>query len=321
MTNPLEMPRPGWLPPIKYVQVQTHTRCSANCVFCPFVESDFAQTNSRMTDETWNRILEQLATFDDGINGGKFCPYLMQEPLIDKTIFDKIKDVYRAFPGTCVEVSTNGTALTDKVVDKLFAAFDDRRHDLWVSHHGIDEATYKHIMDLDYSKGLANLINLLKQSDGRITIKIRGAGESRDGKHVFFRRQQYLDYWANLFAEHNINTRNVSVDAFTFHDRAGTLWRTERDANTLNMGKIREIGPDRPFHCPRIDEWLHFMWDGSIRICCMDYHGEVKLSNVNEVSLVDYFRGVSYYQLVGHVSGRIKPEENFICNRCVSPGG
>lgn len=317
----LQLPRMGWLPPIKFVQIQTHSRCNADCLFCPYIESEHAANHGAMSDETWRLILSNLVPFAGGINKGKVCPYLMQEPLIDKTIFTKIADLYRAFPHTCVEISTNGAALTSKCVDQLFALFNGRRHDLWISHHGIDKSTFEHIMKIDYDKATANLLDLLRKSNGTFTIKIRGAGESRDGKHVYFTREQYLDYWKDQFALHGINGHNVSIDAFTFHDRAGTLHRADRGACSLNVGKVRDIGPGKPFHCSRLDEWVHIMYDGTIRLCCMDYHGEVKLPNLHHMTLLDYYHSDEYIDLVEKVSGRKTPPENFICTRCISPGG
>jgi hypothetical protein len=316
----LELPRRRWLPNIKYVQVATHSRCNANCVFCPYIESAHAANHGMMSDETWNLILMNLVPWKSSLE--KFCPYLMQEPLIDKTIFTKIEDVYRYFPDTCVEISTNGAALTDSTVDKLFSLFDGRKHDLWVSHHGIDSETLRHIMQIDYDKASANLINLLKKSDGRFNIKIRGAGESKAVDKVYFTQQQYTEYWNDNFRKHGINTNNVSVDSFQFHDRAGTLFREERGACNLNKGKVRDIGPGhKPFACNRVSEWLHFMNNGDIRLCCMDYHHEVKLPNINQMSLLDYFHGPEYLDIVMKVSGRAVSDDDFICKRCTSPGG
>jgi len=308
------------LPNIRYVQVATHSRCNADCVFCPLSESAHAANPGVMSEGVWHLILANLRPWTSTLD--KFCPYLMQEPLLDKTIFSKIADIYRCFPRIKVEISTNGAALTDNVIEKLFEQFTGRRHEIWVSHHGIDAESLRFIMDIDYEKASANLINLLKKSDGRFNIKIRGAGESKAVDRVYFTRHQYLDYWRENFAKHGINTRNVSVDSFQFHDRAGTLHRTDRGACELNKGKIRDIGPGHaPFYCPRVDEWLHIMHDGSIRLCCMDYHHEVKLPNIQEMSLLDYFHSDEYLDLVMKVSGRKGSDENFICKRCTSPGG
>lgn len=318
-TSLMEMPRNAWLPDIEYVQVATHSRCNANCVFCPYSESEHYKNKGVMTDETWNRILLNLVPWRDTLK--KFCPYLMQEPLIDRTIFDKIEQIYHYFPKVKVEISTNGAALTDTAVDNILRVFANRNHDVWVSHHGTTKETLEYIMQIKYENTHANLLNLLTKANGRLNIKIRGAGQSKAVDKVYFTREEYITYWKDLLSKHNINTTRVSVDAFEFHDRAGTLHRTERDANLLNKGIVREIGPKKPFSCSRIDKWLHFMHDGSIRICCMDYHHEIKLPNINEMSLLDYFHSEAYEDLVRKVSGKSVSDANFICKRCTSPGG
>lgn len=315
----MEVPKNGWLPKIEYVQVATHSRCNANCVFCPYTESVHHANKGVMTDETWNNILLNLVPWRSTLR--KFCPYLMQEPLIDKSIFNKIEDIYKFFPEVRVEISTNGAALTDNAVDNILRVFEGKKHEIWVSHHGINAETLEHIMDIKYDITHNNLLNLLRRSNGRLHIKIRGAGESKAVDKVYFTRDQYISYWNDLFKVHNINTRNIEVDAFQFHDRAGSLHRTERGANLLNKGIVRKIDRAHPFSCTRIDKWLHFMHDGSLRICCMDYHHEVKLPNINEMSLLDYFHSDHYLDLVRKVSGKVRSEDNFICKRCTSPGG
>lgn len=317
----LRLPQYGRLPRIKYVQVMTQSHCSCDCLFCPWSESEHVKRPGKMTDDTWRLILDNLAPFADGINEGKFCPYLMNEPLLDKSIFAKIDDIYEYFPRTCVEVSTNGAALTEKNIDQLLERFAGKRHEIWVSHHGIDAETFRHIMAQDYERATANLVLLLKKSDGRFNIKIRGAGESRDGKHRFFSRAQYQGYMDSLLAQHGVNRTNVSVDAFRFHDRAGTLHRPDRGASELKSGFRRPINPDHPFHCWRLDEWVHFRWDGTLALCCMDYHHEVKLPNIHKLSLLEYFHGPEYYELINNISGRIGCADGFICTRCESVGG
>lgn len=314
-------PVPGWLPDIRNVQVQTHSRCNADCLFCPYVESTHAAAPGKMRDETWKLIIDNLRPFAEGINQGKFCPYLMQEPLIDLSVYNKIEDVYQAFPKTCVEVSTNGAALTDANIASLLRAMKSRRHEIWVSHHGIDRESLKHIMRIDYCRAVENLLTLIRTSDGEYNIRIRGAGESSTTNRVYFTREQYREYWTQLAYEYNLNMTNVEVDAFQFHDRAGTLHRNDRNQDELNKGIVREIDPHHPFHCSRISEWLHFMWDGSIRLCCMDYHGEITLPNIHDMSLLEYFHSDIYQNLCDEISGRVGCKPGHICTRCTSPGG
>ena len=69
---------------------------------------------------------------------------------------------------------------------------------------------------------------------------------------------------------------------------------------------------------PFIFQWIHIMYDGTIRICCMDYRGEVKLPNLNDISLIDYFRSHDYKHLVDMVTGNINLPDDFICKRCIN---
>ena len=68
MARMLELPKAGWLPPIKYVQIQTHSRCNADCLFCPYIESEHAANHGSMDDALWHHILANLRPFAAGIN-------------------------------------------------------------------------------------------------------------------------------------------------------------------------------------------------------------------------------------------------------------
>ena len=309
------------LPLIKKVQIQTHSRCNADCLFCPYSESWHAKNHGRMSDELFERVLNELLPFSFGINRGNVCPYLMQEPLVDLKIFNQIEKIYDYFPNTLVEISTNGLALRDKVVTKLLEILTKRRHEIWISHHGIDKETMEHIMKIDYDIATRNLINLLKRADGRLRIKLRGAGTSRSGQIRYFDSEQYIKHWNAVFEREGINRKNIIIMPFTFHDRAGTIHRSDRNANINKVGIVRQIDAQHPFYCNRIDEWIHIMYDGTIRICCMDYHGEVELPNLSDMGLVEYIRSPAYKNLVDMVTGKVESPDDFICKRCISPGG
>ena len=309
------------LPDIRFVQVQTHSRCNADCLYCPYTESWHAANPGTMSDELWGKVLRDLAPLA-GINRGKFLPYLMQEPLLDPTIFDKIEQVYAAFPGTRVEISTNGAALSERNVQRLIRTLAGKKHTIWVSHHGVDKGTFERIMALDHEKSLDRLIRFLKTARGKLRVVIRGAGESRDGRTRFFSLDDYREFWQRTLDEHRIDAQHISIDAFRFHDRAGALQRSNRGASRLKVGKVRDLGPDRPpFRCQRTDRWLHIMYDGRIRLCCMDYHGVVELPSVADVTIVEYLRSDAYRDLVDTVEGRRESPEDFICKRCIAPGG
>ena len=53
----------------------------------------------------------------------------------------------------------------------------------------------------------------------------------------------------------------------------------------------------------------------------MDYHGEVRLPSLADMTLVEYFESDAYRRLVDQVTGAVETPESFLCKRCISPGG
>jgi len=304
------------LPKISYVQIQTQSRCNADCIFCPYIESSHAKNPGVMSERLWFRILDELLIFKENLNKPEalFCPYLMQEPLMDKSIYSKIEDIYEFFPNTCVEIATNGYLLNEKNRKKLISSVKGKNHRVYISHHGIDKKSLEKIMKMDFNKTEENLLKFIEEASEDISIRIRGAGSSEDGKHVYFTEKEYMDYWNSKI---NGFSNDIEIEYFKFTDRAGTIHRSDRGARSLNTGRIRNLGPGHPvLNCTRPTQWIHIMWNGDIRLCCQDYHGEVKLPNLNDMSLMEYFNSKEYHNIAQKVRGTIESEDNFICKRC-----
>jgi len=71
--------------------IQLHTYCNSECINCPFEFTyNSVHQNGRMSKSTWNKILTDLIEMD---YSGQVGFYLHHEPLIDKTLFNKIKDI------------------------------------------------------------------------------------------------------------------------------------------------------------------------------------------------------------------------------------
>ena len=70
------------------MQIQTVSACNANCYFCPYVGSWHKQNPGKMEDDVFVKIVDQLAKYQIK----KFCPYLENEPFLDKKLFDRGRD-------------------------------------------------------------------------------------------------------------------------------------------------------------------------------------------------------------------------------------
>ena len=305
---------PGFATGSLNVQIQTTSVCTGKCIICPYLESWHKHNPGVMSDNIFHSILEQLSSFPVR----KICPYLENEPLADPQIFQRIAKIRAAFPSALIEVSTNALALTRENVDKLIAALAGGPHEIWISFHGVDERSFEGIMGIPFSVCLNNIIHLLKVAQSvPLSIKIRGAGLGRVAalKHDFsFSEHTYLTFWEKVFADNGITNR-PQVQFFTYHDRAGTISR-----NAIRLEK--PVRPDLTgFTCTRLTDWLHFLYTGELILCCMDYHRETVFGDLRTQSLGEILQGSTASTLAQKICGRLESSPNFICKRCLSPGG
>ena len=69
------------------IQIQTFTGCNADCIFCPYGETYTTQPKGKMPIELFRRIVDEAA--EHGVR--RISPYLMNEPLMDRDLFDKVR--------------------------------------------------------------------------------------------------------------------------------------------------------------------------------------------------------------------------------------
>lgn len=296
------------------VQIQTTSICNGKCVMCPYLDSWHKENPGRMSDAVFERVLSQLA----GKKLKKVCVYLENEPLVDPKIFDRIAAIKKRLDFTSLEVSTNASGLDAAAVSRLAELMSDVEHEIWISFHGMDKRTHEGIMGLDFERCLGNVMALLRMAEeSPLKVLIRGAGQgvTRELRHDFeFTREQYLAFWEGQFEKHGLR-RKPDVTWFRYHDRAGTI---RRNAIRLKRPVRSELrGPA----CPRVDQWLHFLYTGEMILCCMDYHKETVFGNIMDEDLNAILSGPRWKAMRKMALGQSPSPEDFICKRCISPGG
>lgn len=296
------------------VQVQTISTCNATCVFCPYPESWHEANPGKMSEELYRSIIDQLSRYKIG----KFCPYLENEPLLDPKLFERVEYAASKLDFEVVEVSTNASVLNAKMLDNVVRVFPRLRNEIRVSFHGIDAGTFRAVMGLDFQRCLDNTLALIeKAQDHDLDIMIRGAGVARiesDRKPSWFTREEYFRFWREEFRKRGFK-RLPKLQFFSYHDRAGEI-----DRNEINFQKV--IRPDlRGFYCTRFDQWAHFLYTGEMILCCMDYHRKTVLGSMASQSLDEILASDKFRDFARQYLGLTPSPGNFICKRCVSPGG
>jgi len=110
------------------IQVQTIEFCNLKCDFCPnhYIIYDRIDDKkngipyNKMSIYDYTRIVKNLAQLN---YNGRFSPYLMNEPLIDKKrIVELISIARQHLPNSFIQIDSNGTGMTEKLLGEMIEA-------------------------------------------------------------------------------------------------------------------------------------------------------------------------------------------------------
>ncbi|RLC73787.1 MAG: hypothetical protein DRI26_00070 [Chloroflexi bacterium] len=135
---------------------------------------------------------------------------------------------------------------------------------------------------------------------------------------MFFYSQSAWKHFLNsIFQTYNLPLENVHLRYYTFHNRAGNV----RLCNWDGTEYYREIGPEYPFDCWRFRSGIHILYNLDVIACCMDWNRETVFGNLKTQTLKEIWEGEKRRTFVDMASGRKPSPKDFICKRCMSPGG
>jgi len=269
-----------------------------------------------MDDQTFNTIIDQVKD----IHTDKMCPYLENEPLMDPKFSPRLQVIRDRCSYGLIEVSTNALLLDEEHGEQLIDILSGVSHEIWISFHGADKKSYETIMRLPFERTFGNVVSFLKLCDKRnpeMRVVLRGAGLPklrRWGIKKFFRENDYRKFWEDTFKKHNIGLR-PRIDFFNYHDRASNVKDPKLNLRQRPRRDLASI------NCPRVHGWLHFLYNGDLILCCMDYHRETVFGNIQKQSLDQILSGSKFVDLSAQAEGKVTSPDDFICRRCYSPGG
>jgi len=296
------------------VQIQTTSACNGKCAFCPYVGSWHHKNPGQMSDETFKKIVQGLKKYKIL----KLCPYLENEPLLDKQIFHRLKYMVDELNPLWVEFATNLSILNDEMLLQIENLFPKVKHVIWVSFHGINKETYQDIMGLDYDRTMENIKKLVTLSQNLpIYLMINGSGQPalNGPMKTWFKEEEYYSFWEDQLKDFS---KKPKVRFFNYHDRAGQKQLKEKN---LSFNKIFRTSLE-DFYCNRFDRWVHFLYSGEPILCCMDYNRETVIQlPKNEIDVESIFRSQNFVEMVRKGCGLDQSADDFICKRCSIPIG
>ena len=243
----------------KILRIETTNLCNSKCTFC--MHSKMKREKGFMNDELFNKILKESIKYGiEEIHLQNFG-----EPLMDKTIFNKIKNTKERGIKKVI-LFTNGSLLNEETCNKLIKSGLD---ELFISFEGYSPEEYnKTRMGLDYNTTSNNIKNLYKirkqQKSLSPKIIINTVYDKTKKKY----KNKFCDEW------------NKFCDDIRFQ----TLHNWCNYNNKIVKNKFCQI----PW------SYMTILWNGNVVFCCLDYEGENIMGNIKEDTIREIWNGVKY---------------------------
>lgn len=268
----------------KAVQIETTSLCNARCTFCPYEWVSRMFPRGVMGDELFFKIIRELAEFQPLL----IAPYLNNEPLLDKKIIERIRQIRTAMPQTFIDISTNGSALTQSIAEKLLdpvLVIDEIK----INFPTTDPEAYNRITGLNYERTLANIRDFVrlarqKQYSGKYRIIIVESVNPKEDK-AFWEKE------------------GIEVKVYAKINRGGIIQTGHATSDQISGCKYN-----------REKSWLHILNTGEVILCCMDWFRQHRLGDLNMNSIKEVWKSELYQAIRRRISD--SKDKGFICNKC-----
>lgn len=131
------------------ISIETYAKCDAACNFCPYVGME--RIGEKMPDELLDKIVSDIGDLDKSLPLTVTLARI-NEPFLDKRIFDLAEKIHRAAPQASFIYFSNGSPLVEKTLDRLEAAPATFCLSLSMNDHRKER--YEEIMQLPYERAL-----------------------------------------------------------------------------------------------------------------------------------------------------------------------
>jgi len=103
--------------PLPYeIEIESHNKCNGSCSFCIINKNLDKRLLVKMSEEDFKKIIDDLAAIS---YKGQINYHSNNEPLLDSRIYDFIKYGVSKLPNAYHQMLSNGTLLTEDVMERL----------------------------------------------------------------------------------------------------------------------------------------------------------------------------------------------------------
>lgn len=276
----------------KIIEFQTHNRCNANCIICPYVSMNYK--GQKMSDMIFKKIIDECV----GKSIVRLIPYLNNEPFIDKNFIEKLKYIRKQLPDVEIEISTNVSLLDKDIIHELYNL---NITELRLSIFGYSEKTHIHMMPgISHKKVFENteyLAKTFRNSNCKISIVMidnKKLDESEFAKMKEYAIKNNFDFSRWGFLDRATNVKNFSNNYY--------------NKQACNCEQKRPL------------ERMHILADGRVIFCCQDWGHNHILGNVQNNSIEEIWMSDSYNQYRSNLYNKKLPAPE-LCKKCILSKG
>lgn len=280
------------------IQLELVFGCNASCIMCP-VNMPSKRKKGIMSIDLFKKIVDEMAPFKEHI--GKFDLWGLGEPLLDKTLYEKI--AYARSKGfRNLAIATNTDLLKKEYQNHLLESGLDT---VIFSIDGYKKETHERIrLGLNFDRVIENAQSIIEK---------RNTGNYKTRFVFRFIRQEsnkaewedFKEYWTSRISPE----REDMIIGYDVH-----TWGGEMPVSDSSIEKRDLEIEQKP--CHHVYDRLMVLQDGTVPMCCSDmHHGKYALGNVNESLPIDVFNNEKINKIREiHEAG--KKNSMRICKEC-----
>lgn len=255
------------------IQIETSSRCNAQCGFCPYPTVSKIQPQGLMADDLWPRLIDEILAH----HTWWIHFYYLNEPLLDPRLPQIIRAVTSRRRGRLpkTKINTNGTLLGEERARALLEAGLDQ---ITVSIPSLDPEIYsRHMGGLKLDKVIANVekLNELRRTMGaRLDLRVTATVTDRTADSIYRQRA----FW---------RARGIRFEQVRMANQADP----KIEANGLSSRYVPSRFCAVPF-------WrMYITWSGETVLCCCDTSHTVTPGNVARSSIAQVWNSAAYRAL------------------------
>ncbi len=279
-----------------FLLIETLWNCNLTCPMC--IHSTGYDEVKKMDDELLNLVLKNIKE----LKIPSVCMNNTNEPLLDKKIISRIKQVAEIDCVMDIQMNTNGVLLDENISREIINSGLTK---LLIGFDAFSKATYEKIRTggADYDKVLNNILRFLEIRDEMESVfpvvRISFVRTAENEMEI----DDWIGFWEN------------KADYITIQEYLTQVEDDSRNFLKPKSNKRKDVDVES-ITCPSPFERVVVRGDGAVFPCCSPLALDMPMGTLYESSLAEVWNGKAFKDLRQRfVDG--KWQEHEICGKCL----